>query len=113
MHAIMVDASSYAECLVWRQNVGLAVPYRLAVLGEMVPIQFGVEGMADIGMVYRGRAVQIETKSKTGKQREAQGLWQKAVERAGGFYVIARSLEDWLEARKRIDAIIDQRGNLT
>ena len=41
-----------------------------------------------------GRAFAIEVKTAKGQQREAQKNWQKAWEKRGGIYVLARSVED-------------------
>lgn len=108
MQQILVEGSAIPQCLVWRQNVGLAVPLRLAVQGDLTPIKFGVEGQADIGGCYRGICIQVETKSRTGKQREAQEAWQKATERAGGVYMMPRTMEDFRAGLKRIDEELDQ-----
>jgi hypothetical protein len=51
-------------------------------------------GVADIVLVYQGRHFEIELKSATGKQSESQEAWQAALERAGGKYVVSKSVED-------------------
>ena len=45
-----------------------------------------------------GRAFAIEVKTARGQQREAQKNWQKAWEKRGGIYVLARSVEDVYKA---------------
>lgn len=75
--------------LIWRQMVGSAPAWD----GKAV-LRFGTPGQADILGVVRGRAIAIEVKSQRGKQRDAQKLWQRAFEAAGGLYVVARSVED-------------------
>jgi hypothetical protein len=45
-----------------------------------------------------GQFVQIEVKSATGRQTEAQRKWQRMVEKFGGLYVLARSVEDVAQA---------------
>lgn len=99
MHAIMV-ALSERGALVWRQNVGVAITRSGA------HVRFGVVGMADIGVIYRGRAIQIEVKRpRRGKQSDAQHAWERAViQRGGGIYVLARSVEDALGALDVVDA---------
>lgn len=47
---------------------------------------------------YYGQAVAIETKALKGTQRQAQEDWQAAFERVGGVYILARSVEDVLDA---------------
>jgi hypothetical protein len=41
-----------------------------------------------------GLAFGIEVKAAKGTQREAQKNWQKACEKRGGIYILARSVED-------------------
>ena len=62
-------------------------------------IKFGLSGMADIAGIKAplGRAVEIELKTKTGRQSQSQKDWQAAVERAGGIYILARSRENIVE----------------
>lgn len=58
----------------------------------------GTKGTADISATIAGRSVKIEVKILADRQSPAQQEYQKAVEKAGGIYVIARSFEqfyDW------------------
>lgn len=97
----MTEAVALAEILLaigripgaifWRNQTG-ALPSRT---GRVV--RFGLNGSPDIIGCIRGRFVGIEVKSATGKQREAQINFQRAFERAGGTYVLARSVDDVLE----------------
>lgn len=54
-------------------------------------------GTADISATIRGRSVKIEVKVGRDKQREAQVLYQQQIERAGGVYMIATSLDQFME----------------
>lgn len=73
---------------VWRNNTGAAM-----IKGRLV--SFGLKGQADIsGIIAGGRRLEIECKTRTGKQREAQIIFQGMIERYGGLYVLARSVED-------------------
>ncbi|WP_265499592.1 VRR-NUC domain-containing protein [Paracoccus beibuensis] len=65
-------------------------------------ISFGLKGSPDILGCLGGRFIGIEVKTESGKQREAQAKFQKAFERAGGVYIIARSVEDALSAVRTI-----------
>ena len=49
----------------------------------------GTKGSADISATIKGRSIKIEVKMKD-KQSEAQIEYQKAIERAGGIYFIAK-----------------------
>lgn len=100
MHAIMTALPGPPDGVWWRQNVGVGV-----APGQRV-IRFGVPGMADIGGVYRGRHIEIEVKTDTGRQSEQQRRWERAVTRAGGVYVLARSIDDALAALARLDALV-------
>jgi hypothetical protein len=51
-------------------------------------------GVADLLVCYRGQFIAVETKSARGKQSDDQKNFQAYVERSGGRYVLARSLED-------------------
>lgn len=93
MREIMVAVSAIPGTLVKRQNVGIAkTPTGV--------IRFGTPGEGDIAVVYRGRAIELEVKSATGKQSEQQKLYQAAYERAGGKYAVVRSVNDAVNAVK-------------
>lgn len=74
-----------------RINVGKAYPPRSSRL-----VTFGVPGTPDIcGIIApQGRWFGIECKSARGRQREDQETFQRVIERFGGLYVLARSVED-------------------
>lgn len=76
---------------VWRNNVGGAVDRT----GRA--ISFGEKGASDIMAVARGRFVAIETKSAEARVSKDQLAWGARTERAGGRYVVARSLEEAVE----------------
>lgn len=87
------------DVLIWRQQVGV---FRAVDSPERI-VRIGQPGMADAGAIVRvtitpdmvgktiGVAVQPEFKTATGRQREAQGHWQAAVEARGGVYRLVRS----------------------
>jgi hypothetical protein len=54
-----------------------------------------INGVADIiGALPGGRFLAVECKSARGRQTLAQRAFQEAVEKRGGLYVLARSIED-------------------
>lgn len=53
-------------------------------------------GSADISATIKGRSVKIEVKIGRDRQSEAQRQYQVAVEKAGGFYYIARDFTTFL-----------------
>lgn len=74
-------------CRVWRQHVGtFRHPYGPGA------IVVGVKGMADIGgILYGGRALQVEIKAEEGRLRPEQRKWREMVIELGGLYIMARS----------------------
>jgi len=85
---------------VWRMNTGGAVDEDEET-GRKRVLKFGVPGQADIsGLMLQpsgvGRRLEVEVKSATGRQREAQRLWQAEIERYGGLYILARTLAEAL-----------------
>jgi hypothetical protein len=74
--------------LCFRNNVGVA-----RYPGSLVRYGLGT-GSADLICCYKGRFLAIECKSMSGRQSHEQVCWQRAVESAGGLYILARSLQD-------------------
>ena len=56
----------------------------------------GTKGSADISATIKGRSIKIEVKMKD-KQSEAQIEYQKAIERAGGIYFIAKDFDSFYQ----------------
>lgn len=57
----------------------------------------GTNGTADCRAVIMGRSVSIEVKIGRDVQSEAQKKYQADVERAGGYYFIVKSFDDFIE----------------
>jgi hypothetical protein len=74
---------------VWRQNTGVA-------RFKDRTVRFGVPGQADIsGLVFpSGRRLEIEVKTKTGRQSDAQRNYAEMIRQMGGLYILARCVED-------------------
>ena len=66
---------------------------------------FGIPGQPDIFAIIQGRFVGIEVKTVVGRQSKDQKNWQRNCERAGGLYILARSVED-VEAALREAGLI-------
>ncbi|RIJ15978.1 VRR-NUC domain-containing protein [Henriciella mobilis] len=73
----------------------------VTVRGKKVPLSAirlkkeGVKaGVADILVLWAGRAIAMETKTRNGRQSPEQKAWQADFERAGGVYHIVRSVDD-------------------
>lgn len=66
-------------------------------------IRYGKKGSGDIIMCSPyGRYVEVETKCSTGKLSEDQERRQFNIERRGGVYVPARSVDDLVAAKAQI-----------
>ena len=88
--AILHASAEWPSVRLWRQNTG-------AARGPGgVYIRFGVPGQADISGILapHGQRIEIEAKTKTGRQRPEQKKWQAMIERFGGLYILARSVDD-------------------
>lgn len=92
MRDILIAANQIPDALFWRVNVGIG----WSPDGRVT--RYGLPGQADIAGVLRGRHVEIEVKTPKGRQSQQQERWQRAVERAGGTYVLARSVGEALSA---------------
>src|SRR6187431_2117200 len=54
-----------------------------------------------IGLVHGGRAVSLETKTASGKQRDEQKDWQAMWERFGGVYLLCRSSQEAIDGIRK------------
>jgi hypothetical protein len=116
-HAILNDTlmavTALSDTFAYRQNTGTAWQGRpinvppgeyfrvlpgMKILAEARPIDFGLEGAGDIVGHRRGRAVQIETKTLSGRQRTAQQKFEAAWVKRGGIYILARSASEAVNA---------------
>lgn len=80
------------DIFMFRINVGVFRPLH----GDQKrAIRSAPDGTPDLmGVIAPGRAFAIEVKTGRGQQRDAQKNWQKAWEKRGGIYILARSVED-------------------
>lgn len=86
---ILLRFGSDPRLRLWRANVLVAQDKSGRV------VRSGVKGQADIsGILMGGRRIEIEVKTATGQQRPEQKKWQAMIERFGGLYVLARSVDD-------------------
>ena len=87
-NAILREFGTRPELRLWRQNTGAARVGRRFV-------RFGVPGQADLtGILRGGRRLEIEIKSPIGRQTPDQRAFQALIERFGGVYALARTVED-------------------
>ena len=57
-------------------------------------LRYGLKGSADILACIDGRFIAVEAKCGPDKQRPEQIRFQAAIEKAGGVYILARSVDD-------------------
>lgn len=104
---------------VWRQNSGggigmSTVKQAVALLrkGKVTeairlltsrPIKWGIEGCADISGIIgpRGQRLELEVKAEGDKQSADQLAFEGMIIRAGGLYLVARSVEECLREMGR------------
>ena len=90
------------DIFMFRINVGVFRPMHG---DQRRAIRSAPDGTPDLlGVKAPGLAFGIEAKAAKGTQREAQKNWQKAWEKRGGIYILARSVED---VYKGLDISVD------
>lgn len=88
----IIEYLTYNRYFFYRNNTGAA---KMAN-GRFV--SFGVKGAPDIVCCIKGKFVGIEVKRTGGKQSVEQKLFQQALERSGGIYILAYSVDDVINA---------------
>jgi len=111
LNAIIREYGTRQDMRIWRNNSGGAVPWetvsrsvKLLEVGRVREaisvlrsrsVSFGVPGQADItGLIAGGRRLEIECKTDSGRQSEDQKNYETMIDKFGGLYVLARSVED-------------------
>lgn len=109
MNDALIGLTALSDSLFYRQNSGQAWQGRpidvpageyvrvtpgMKILAEARPVSFGLEGAGDIVGHRKGRAIQVEMKTATGRQREAQIAFERAWVKRGGVYILARSADE-------------------
>lgn len=117
MNEVLLDVSKWDDAFVYRNNTGSAwqgervsarpgtkitIEDGMVILKNGRPITFGLPGSGDIMGCVAGRPLAIEVKAEKGRQSEQQQRFQAAWERAGGVYLLTRSVEEtqklWFDA---------------
>lgn len=83
----------------WRNNTGAQ---KITSYSGNRYIRFGMRGSADIIGLVKGRFIAIEVKSPSGRQSINQSEFQRNIEKFGGIYILARTIDDVLDAIKNI-----------
>lgn len=96
---IVLTFGTRHDMRLWRANTGVAR------MGPRRMVRFGVPGQADLtGILPGGLRLEIEVKTTTGEQTPEQRNYQRIIERFGGVYVLARSVEDvWAAIGRFLD----------
>ena len=90
---------SWKKIFHWRNNTGMIFSeYK----GKKRAFKMGQVGSPDIFVVVPvklyetnyGQIIGLEVKAEKGKQSESQLEWQKNFEKAGGCYLLVRSLDE-------------------
>lgn len=96
-NAILRAFGTRADMRLWRANTGVAFAGSPSGAGRRV-VRFGVPGQADLtGILPGGLRLEIEVKRdgpRPGQLSPAQENYRAMIERFGGVYVLARSVED-------------------
>lgn len=97
---ILIFVTSIEGSFFWRQNTGV-----FHDANGVRRLRSNIKGTPDILGTLKGRMVAIEVKTTVGRQSEAQKQWQRNCERAGGLYILARSVND-VEVALRKEGLI-------
>lgn len=68
-------------------------------------VRFGKKGSPDVLACIKGRFVGVECKTGTGRQRTEQVNFAAALSRAGGIYILARSVDE-VANRLRVEGLL-------
>jgi len=95
---IMLAVGSLPNVRIWPRGVGLAKN----MYNENV-IRYGIPGESDLDGIIapHGRRLHIEIKTGSGKLSEKQQKFKAMIEKFGGVYIEARSVEDCLTELKK------------
>ena len=85
---VLKALSAMEGVMVWNHPTGMGQVYKTDRY-----IQFGLKGSGDIIGAAFGRPISVEVKTGGGKQKAQQKKFQTAYEKAGGVYIVARSVE--------------------
>jgi len=88
--AILIAIGSRPDIRVWKNATGIGRSFD----GERT-IAYGLKGSADIlGIMAGGRFLAIEVKTGTAVQTKEQKAFEAMVNKFGGLYVLARSIQE-------------------
>ncbi len=88
---VLIALGARTDCRVWRQNAGTFSSLDGGRIVKAAP-----KGAADLtGLVLPlCRRLELEVKTKRGRESKAQKNWQALIERMGGYYAVVRSADE-------------------
>lgn len=86
--AILVEITAWPEVMAWKHATGVGV-----TAGRRI-VRFGLKGSGDIIGSCAGRAFAIDGKTGKAVQKPHQIAFERKWTKAGGLYVLARSVDD-------------------
>lgn len=91
---ILLVIGSRHDVRIWPRHVGLG---RNMHTGNV--IKYGIDGESDIDGIVSpgGRRLHIEVKTGRAVQNKAQRRFQAMIEKFGGIYILARSVQDVID----------------
>ena len=81
----------------------------ISIEGQRLKMEGVVAGVADLIVIYAGRVIGFEVKTKTGKMSKSQKDWKPVFENAGGVYFVVRSIDDVCDALQSLQVPIKAR----
>ena len=101
VHSVLLSLGSHPQIRLWKQTTGRAL------IGSRF-ISFGLKGSADLsGIVSGGVRLEIECKTGEATQSKEQLAFESMINRMGGIYILARSVE---QAYDQLQEICSKRG---
>jgi hypothetical protein len=89
----ILNALALIGVFAWRNNTGCV---RSSYKGRERFIRYGKVGSSDIFALRKGIFYGIEVKSAKGKQSHEQAEFQRMIEKSGGRYILAHSLNEFM-----------------
>ena len=96
VQSAILEYLGYTKHFHYRNNTGALKTER----GHFV--RFGAVGSPDIILIVKGFYIGCEVKGTDGKQSDKQKEFQDKLERAGGKYFLAHSLDEFKESLDKI-----------
>lgn len=86
--AILVEITAWPEVMAWKHATGVGV-----TAGRRI-VRFGLKGSGDIIGACAGRPFAVDGKTGKAVQKPHQVAFERRWTRAGGIYILSRSVDD-------------------